>query len=123
MKFCITCCRMYTGDELYCAECTDWINQDWIDDVYDPNPVLLCRFSDGGVVCAYQNLCAIILDEDLPNYCPYDWLANQLEHNTMLNGIRLDPNREYAFQIDGLVDAILLDALAREGRLTVPLLV
>lgn len=105
-----------------CDEPTDWINQDWIEDLHDPNPVLLCRFSDGMVACAYQNVCALLPEDDLPCYCPYDWLQNQMRHNTLLNGMKLDENREYAFQIDGLVDAILLDALSKEACVSEPLL-
>ena len=97
-----------------CDETADWINQDWMEDHYDPNPVLLCRFSDGKVVCAYQSVCAMLPEDDLPNYCPYEWLRNQMQYNTLLNGMKLDEHREYAFDIDGLVDAILMEALRRE---------
>jgi hypothetical protein len=69
------------------------------------------RFGDGGVVCTYKDLSTIIKDYDLPNYAPYSWLKQQIESNEMLSGFHLDPNREYAFQVDGLVDAILIDNL------------
>lgn len=96
----------------YCNDCTDWLNQDWID--FDETPSLLVRFGDGGVVCSYKTYSATIKDFDLPNYAPYAWLKQQIESNELLSGFNLDPNREYAFQLDGLVDAILLDAMHKE---------
>lgn len=112
MFFCSECGMFFDDANMgpfYCNECTDWINQDWID--HDATPSLLVRFGDGGVVCTYKDLSTIIKDYDLPNYAPYAWLQQQIESNELLSGFHLDPNREYAFQVDGLVDAILIDNL------------
>lgn len=117
MYFCSECGKYFMDDDMgpfYCNECTDWINQAWVEE--DDTPSLLVRFADGNVVCAYKEVSAVIKDYDLPNYAPYDWLKQQIDTNELLSGFHLDPSREYAFQLDGLVDAILLDVLSRDRR-------
>lgn len=117
MFFCSECGKYFMDGDMgpfYCNECTDWINQAWVEE--DDTPSLLVRFADGNVVCAYKEVSAVIKDYDLPNYAPYDWLKQQIDTNELLSGFHLDPSREYAFQLDGLVDAILLDVLSRDRR-------
>ena len=103
-------CQRLIMDDLLCTECDDWINADWI----DGTPSLLARFNDGGVVCSYKDVTAIIKDTELPNLVPYNWLKEQVDTNPLLSGMPLNRNRQYALDIDGLIDAILLDVLDRD---------
>lgn len=108
MFFCSECGEYFSDENMAafeCKECADWLNQDWVD--FDDTPTLLVRYNDGGVVCSYKEFTAIIMDYDLPHYAPYKWLKKQLDSNSLLYGLHLDPYREYAYNIDDLVDMIL----------------